>query len=95
MKIRTELVLRSIREEVEEYENKIEQIDLFLLGKMKPKIFHGKDGVEVRTILGFESTCTMLEYHKLTSDAKKLTTISFYEKTITLKKIIKELSKKK
>ena len=94
IKLRTELVLRSIREGANNFESQISEIDDFLLSKMKPRVFSGRDGVEVRTILGFESTCTMLEYYKLTSNAKALTTLSFYEKTIQLKKIVKELSKK-
>ena len=80
---------KKIRDGIDE---KLKVIDDFFTESLNPKVFHGAQGMEVRMINNFENTCTMLEVHNFANDAKKLMTISFYQRLETLKK---NLTKKK
>lgn len=93
LKKRTVLVLRNIRRPSEQIQEQIRKIDDYLLTKIKPKKFTGKESYEVRMIKNFESTCTGLELNNLSSSPTELTTYTFFEKVEVLKDIIKQRQK--
>ena len=90
LKDRVLLVLKKIQTKGEklniDIDKQIKVIDNFFIDAIKPKVFHGAQGMEVVMINNFENTCTMLEVHNFANDAKKLMTISFYQRLETLKK---------
>lgn len=94
LKKRSRLLLKKWIEKRDDVTEEIKKIDEFLIMSFKPKIYHGSQGVEVKMIKNFEDTCTMLELHNLTTDPKRLTTLSFYQKVETMKQILKQQKKK-
>lgn len=90
LKRRTILVIESIISEKEGLEEQIASIDDFLFSKVKAGVYYGSKGIEVQTIRNFESTCTLLEFHKLSAAPKQLSTLAFYEKTVALKQVLKK-----
>jgi len=94
LKIRTDLLLEGIQKGFEKVDEQIRELDNFILSVNKPNKYTGVDGLEVSMIKNFESTCTLFQYHRLSNNPKKLTTLSFLEKTAALKEILKNLKKK-
>jgi len=90
LKKRTLLVIESVMTGKEELEEQIASIDEFLFSKVKAGTYHGSKGLEVQMIKNFESTCTLLEFHKLSATPKQLSTLAFYEKTVALKQLLKK-----
>lgn len=76
LKERTILQLQEIAEETNNSQ-KIAEINEFLFSLHKPKIFTGKESVEVKYDKQFESAC-MLISQKTNMNAKKMTTLEFY-----------------
>lgn len=95
LKIRTNFVLENIINQTDKFTQQIKEIDAYLLSVSKPNVYSGSNGLEVGMIRNFEQTCNLLEFHNLSSAPKKLTTLSFLEKTIALKELIKKMKKKK
>jgi len=90
LKRRTVLILESIGNESQQIAEQIAEIDEYLFSKIKPSRFDGQQGLEVQMIKNFESTCTLLEFHKLSFNPKSLSTLAFHEKIIALKKLLKK-----
>ena len=84
------LVLEAIQTGKEGIAEQIAEIDDFLFSSIKTGVYHGSTGLEVQMIKNFESTCTLLEFHKLSSNPKRLSTLAFHEKTIALKQLLKK-----
>lgn len=76
LKERTIFQLQEISENVDNSQ-KIAELNDFLFSLHKPKIFTGKDSVEIKYDKQFESAC-MLISQKTNMDAKKMTTLQFY-----------------
>ena len=93
LKKRTILVLQSIQEPIEGVQNRISEIDDFLLSKIKVKNYFGSNGLEVVSIKRFEEMCLLLNQHKVSDDSKKLTTLAFYQALETVKQQIKKKGK--
>ena len=55
----------------------IEDIDAYLFNLYKPKIFEGKESIEIRFDKQFETSC-MLISQKANRDAKKMTVLEYY-----------------
>lgn len=87
LKKRTTLVLKGIIEEIDN-SDQIKKIDDFLLAMFKPKTYHGRDGVKVKMVMGFEETCIILRQHNVSNDPKKMTTLAFYQALRHVKKTI-------
>lgn len=94
LKKRTLLVLESIITKSVEAEEQIKKIDAFLMSRIKPKIFHGSNGLEVRLTKSFDDACSLLDQYKLTSDASELMTFSFFQKSALLRQQLKKQQKK-
>jgi hypothetical protein len=88
---RTLLVLQSVRHDREEIKEQIERIDKSLTTNVKPRIFHGAQGVEVQMTKEFESTLVLLRQHNAAGEPRKLTTLSYYQAL----EVIKEQNKEK
>ena len=73
----------------------MKKIEDFFTKKMKPKVYGGSGGLEVKMINGFEDMCTVLIKNNLAIHPKKLTVVEFYNKLIFLEKMIKENNKRK
>lgn len=76
LKQRTMLRLEGIAED-KDNSDKIEVIDAFLFSLYKPKVFEGKESVEVKYDKQFESAC-MLISQKTNMKAKSMTVLEFY-----------------
>ena len=76
LKEKTILQLQEIAEETDNSQ-KIAEISDFLFSLHKPKVFIGKESVEIKYDKQFESAC-MLISQKTNMDAKKMTTLQFY-----------------
>ena len=76
LKERTILQLQEIAENVDNSQ-RIAELSEFLFNLRKPKIFTGKESVEIKYDKQFESAC-MLISQKTSMDAKKMTTLQFY-----------------
>lgn len=70
----------------EEVQQRIETIDKSLLESIRPKMFWGKTGVEVRHEKNFDHSCAILEQHGLAVNAKELTVFEFLNRLNILKK---------
>lgn len=79
LKNRSMLILQSVIDPSESNQDKIELIEKFIFTSLKPKNFHGPKGVEVQTIKGFEETCILLNQHNVSSNPRRMTTLSFYQ----------------
>lgn len=95
LKTRTDLLLEGVKIGFEKVQEKIQQLDDFILSLNKPQNYGGSEGLEVAMIKNFESTCTLFEFHNLSNNPKGLTTLSFLEKTAALKEILKNRKKSK
>lgn len=99
LKDRTVLMLKKLteksKEAAENIEKQISKIDQFFVESIRPKVYHGSKGFEVQMISNFENTCTMLEFHNFTNNAKGLKTIEFYQKLVALKTLLKKNQNKK
>lgn len=93
LKIRTDYLLEGIQKGFDKYEEHIKKIDDYILSLNKPQNYSGAKGLEVTMIKNFEQTCTLFEFHKLSIQPKKLTTLSFLEKTVALKQLLKKHKK--
>lgn len=93
LKQRTSLVLKSVKEATTEYKKQIEEIDEFFLLSIKPKVYGGADGLEIKMIKGFEDTCNLINHSGFTTEARRMTTLTFYKTLETVQKIIKEKEK--
>lgn len=60
-----------------DYVKEIEDLDTYLLGLYKPKVFEGKESIEIRFDKQFETSC-MLISQKANRDAKKMTVLEYY-----------------
>lgn len=87
---RTLLVLRSVQEAKKEYQQQIEKIDQTLSRNVKPRVFHGPQGIEVQMTKEFESTLVLLSQHGVHSQPRSMTTLAYYQAL----EIIKDQSKK-
>lgn len=76
LKEKTILQLSEIAED-EDYSERIADIDDFLFSLYKPKNFIGKESVEIKYDKQFESACLLIS-QKANMDAKKMTTLQFY-----------------
>lgn len=85
LKQRTLLKLQGIIEN-KDYSELIEQIDAALFNLHKPKIFTGKESVEIKYDKQFESACMIIS-QKAHMDAKRMTVLQFYN---TLENIQKQ-----
>ena len=65
--------------------DKVEAIDLELLGSYKPACFIGSDSAEVKYDKQFESACVLIA-QKTSMDAKKMTVLQFYNALENIKK---------
>jgi len=78
------LVLREIVERVD-LTDEIKKIDTFLLGQVKPDVFHGKDSKELKYQKEFEEMCFILNQN-INKEAKTMTVLEFYTAFEMLKK---------
>lgn len=76
LKMRTILVLESIINGLDKHEQ-ICAIDELLFQANSPRLFAGKDSVEIKYDKQFESTCLLIT-QKTGADAKKMTVLQFY-----------------
>lgn len=93
LKLRTMYVLDGVVNGIEKFEEKIKDLESTIFSMIKPKVYHGHQGLEVQMITNFENTCTLLEFHNLSSDPKKLSALAFLTKTISLKQLLKKNKK--
>lgn len=84
LKSRTLLVLDSIINDNDNSE-KIEKIDQGIFDEYTPKIFTGSESVEVKYDKQFESMCLLIA-QEIHVDAKKMTTLQFYNAIEVIKK---------
>lgn len=92
---RTSLILKSIRMTSKEIEQQIADIDEFFFSRIKPKQYHGREGLEVNMIKGFEETCILLTQYRAADDPKKMTTLAFYQALDVIKQQLKQRKKQK
>lgn len=95
LKRRTTLVLQSIKDATANLDDQIAAIDEFLLSQIKPKNYHGKDGLEAKMIANFEETCVILAQNHVNANPRNMTTLSYYQSLEVLKAQMKERNKKK
>lgn len=86
VKRRTQLVLDEIINETDRSQS-IEEIDLYLINMHKPSLFYGPDSVEIRYDKQFGNACLLIA-ERVGLDAKKMTTLEFYNALGTIKKQI-------
>lgn len=74
-----ERIILQLQEIAEETDNsqKIAELNEFLFSLHKPKVFTGKESIEIKYDKQFENAC-MLISQKTSMDAKKMTTLQFY-----------------
>lgn len=77
LQTRTLLLIEEMTKEVNN-SKLISQIDQYLLSKYKPQNFSGQEGVEVKSIQGFEKMCLAIESNGMSNDAKNMTTLAFF-----------------
>lgn len=65
--------------------DEISQIDDFLLTLAKPKVFSGRESIEIKYDKQFEDMCLFL-MHELSLDAEKLSVLQFYNSFEYIKK---------
>lgn len=74
-----------IKEEQEQYAEKVAEIDNYLFGLYKPENFNGTESAEVKYDKQFEASC-MLISQKANMNAKKMTVLEFYSTLSNLQK---------
>ena len=67
------------------FNDEILKIQKYFAGKLKPKSYGGKNGLEIKTIKGFEETCILLSQNGVSDSPKRMTTLSFYQALETIK----------
>lgn len=87
LKTRTMHVLQTILGEDKSKE--VEAIDEFLFSLDKPKMYDGRDGMEVNYIKSFEEMCTIMSQH-VNRDPKTMTVMEYYQTLSVLKKQFKK-----
>lgn len=95
LKRRTLLILESIEDNSDKLQKEIEEITDYLLLSIKPKIYGGSNGLEVRYKRGFEQACNLITHYKLSTHPRELTTLAFYEALEDARQIVKNRTKKK
>lgn len=78
-------LMRSIYAPSEEIQAKIREADDHLISKIKPKVFGGRDGLEVKTLKWFPEICTLLQQNGI-SQPKRMTVLEFYQTVETIEK---------
>lgn len=92
LKRRTMLMLQSITEK-RDFTKEIAAIDEFLMSRLKPKNYHGREGLEVKMIKGFEQTCVLLKQYNVSNEPRKMTTLAYYQALEVVKEQLKKQSK--
>lgn len=90
---RTLLLLQSVDGMTEEVAARIQAIDNFILDRVKPKQYHGPEGLEVATIANFEENCVLLAQHGVSDNPRKMTVIAFYTAMDVIRKQAKAREK--
>lgn len=70
------------------------KLDNFLFEQIKPKIYHGREGLEVRFVKSFEETCIIINQN-VNKDPKKMTTLEYYQALEVIRKQAEESKKNK
>jgi hypothetical protein len=95
LKRRTLLVLQSIKGAGGDIESQIATIDDFIMSQIKPKNYHGANGLEAKMIANFEETCVILSQNHVSSNPREMTTLSYYQALEVLRAQMKERGRKK
>lgn len=86
IKLKTILILKSISEDDDvKYAGDIQKINDELFNSYSPSIFIGKNSVEIKYDKQFESACALIS-QKLNMDAKKMSTLAFYNSISVIQK---------
>lgn len=67
-------------------DNKVKQAEEFFYKLLKPKVYWGEDGEEVRSDIGFETSCVILGQRVPAIYPKGMTVMEFYITLGELKK---------
>jgi hypothetical protein len=92
IKRRAEMMLKGIIEDVD-MSDKIKEIDSFLEGQIVIRNYFGGNGMQIQGLKKFERMCGFLNQSKITSDARGMVVVSFYESLSMLKKQIRKSQK--
>lgn len=95
LKQRTMLILQQIQDSTCDFSAQVAEIDEFLMSRLKPKSYHGREGLEVKMIKGFEQTCVLLKQYNVSHEPKKMTTLAFYQALEVIKEQLKKRAKNK
>jgi hypothetical protein len=90
---RMEIQLKGIRGE--DIERDLKKVELAMVEMYKPRVFGGKNGIEVESIVGFEDTCVLLSQHHINKDPENMRTLSFFRGLDLLRDQLKRANKKK
>lgn len=61
--------------------------------RVKPKVYAGSEGEEIKFIKGFEETCILLNQH-ISIDPKTMTALAFYQALEVIREQHKEQKKR-
>lgn len=92
LKRRTLVILQAIQAGTDPADQ-VAAIDEYFLLQFKPRSFHGPQGAEVQTIKAFEEMCIILSQNGMTTDAKNMTTLAFFQALELIKAQAKQKEK--
>ena len=73
------LQLSDLGGEDEKIQDKIQQIDDYFTRAIKSLKFDGKDGEEVKMVLAYEATCSIISENGYSQNPREISTIQFFK----------------
>ena len=89
------LLLQKIQGKAKDFTDQVAKIDEEIDTFLKPVVFTGRDGHEVRMIKDFDDACALLSNFGVSSRPEKMSTFSFYNRLDWVRKQVKARQPKK